>query len=34
MKARNPTTLMTTAALTLMIMFGSANRAEAHHGWG
>jgi hypothetical protein len=34
MKARNLTTIAATVAFALMIMFGSANRAEAHRGWG
>src|SRR5262245_14138842 len=34
MKARNLTTVMFAATFTLMVMAGSANRAEAHWGWG
>jgi hypothetical protein len=34
MKVRNLTALVGSAAFALTIMFGSANRAEAHGGWG
>lgn len=34
MKAQKPTTLAATAAFALVITLGSANRAEAHRGWG
>jgi hypothetical protein len=34
MKARTLTTVAATVAFALMITFGSANRAQAHHGWG
>jgi hypothetical protein len=34
MKARNSATVAATVAFALVITFGSANRAEAHRGWG
>ena len=34
MKARNLTIVTASVAMALMLMIGSAERAEAHHGWG
>ena len=34
MKARNLTIVTASAAMALMLMIDSAERAVAHHGWG